>query len=103
MSDDILAQILARLASLEGMEGRLSAEIIKSRGETATLIEGVHTALDGIREDLTVLGGANDHTRRLGDNTREELRSLAELVATIQRAQLKHGSRLDDIERRIPR
>jgi hypothetical protein len=39
--------------------------------------ERVLTSIDEIREDLTVLGGANDHARRLGDNTREELRSLA--------------------------
>jgi hypothetical protein len=66
-------------------------------------MDRLQASLDGIREDLTVLGGANDHARRLGDNTRDELRSLADLVAAIQRAQLKHGTRLDDIERRIPR
>jgi hypothetical protein len=103
MSDDILAQILARLTGLERMEGLLLAEIVRSKGETMARMDRLQASLDGIREDLTVLGGANDHARRLGDNTRDELRSLADLVAAIQRAQLKHGTRLDDIERRIPR
>jgi hypothetical protein len=99
MSDDILAQILARLTGLERMEGRLLAEIVRSKGETMARMDRLQASLDGIREDLS----ANDHARRLGDNTRDELRSLADLVAAIQRAQLKHGTRLDDIERRIPR
>jgi hypothetical protein len=47
-------------------------------------------------------GGANDHTRRLGDNIREELRSLADLVAAMQRSLLKHGTRLDELEKRRP-
>ena len=95
MSDDVLAQLLARLTSLEGMEARLMTRLNNG-------FEAMQTSLDGIREDLTVLGGADAHIRRLGDNTRDELRSLAELVAAIHRAQLKHGSRLDQIERRLP-
>jgi hypothetical protein len=50
MSDD---PVLAAIA-------KLGEEIIKSRGEAAKLIEGVHTALVGIRDDLTVLGSANE-------------------------------------------
>jgi hypothetical protein len=87
--------ILARLTAIEAGQTAL-LDLINAGNER------VLTSIDEIREDLTVLGGANDHARRLGDNTREELRSLADLVAAIQRTQLKHSSRLDDIERRIP-
>ena len=57
MSDDALAQILARLTAIE-------AEIA---------------------------------------SVREELSTLTEDAAAIQREQLKHSARLDDLERRIPR
>ena len=57
MSDDALAQILARLTAIE-------AEIA---------------------------------------SVREELSTLTEDAAAIQREQLKHRARLDDLERRIPR
>ena len=97
MSDDILAQILARLTAIEAGQSGLRTDLMTAR------MDRLQASLDGISEDLTVTGGVNDHTRRLGDNIREELRSLADLVAAIQRAQLKHGTRLDDIERRIPR
>ena len=97
MSDDILAQILARLTAIEAGQSGLRTDLMAAR------MDRLQASLDGIREDLTVTGGVNDHTRRLGHNIREELRSLADLVAAIQRAQLKHGTRLDDIERRIPR
>jgi hypothetical protein len=100
MSEDPILTAIARLGT--DLRAEMAAGFAAGRAETARLIEGVHTALDAIREDLTVLGGADAHTRRLGDNTREELRSLADLVAAIQRAQLKHGTRLDALERRLP-
>jgi hypothetical protein len=83
-------------AYLDGMEGRLMSKM-------SLLVEGLHTAINGIREDLTTLGGANDHTRMLNDNTRDEVRSLTKLVADVQRVQLKHGTRLDDLDRRLSR
>ena len=96
MSDDVLAQILARLTAIEAGQSGLRTDL------TAARMDRLQASPDGLREDLTMTGGANDHARRLGNNIREELRSLADLVAAIQRTQLKHSSRLDDIERRIP-
>jgi hypothetical protein len=85
MSDEpILAAIAELRTSLMGRMDRLQA------------------SLDGIREDLTATADVNDRTRLMGQHTRDELRSLADLVAAIQRTQLKHSNRLDDIERRIP-
>jgi hypothetical protein len=91
------------LAQLTAMEARLLAEIARGRAETTTLIEGVHTALDGIREDLAVLGGADDRIRQAGQNTRDEARAIADSLAAIERLLLKHGTRLDNLERRLPR
>jgi hypothetical protein len=57
MSDDILKAIAALGADLRGEISQLGTdlrdEIVKSRGETAKLIEGVQTSIDDIREDLT--------------------------------------------------
>jgi hypothetical protein len=69
------------------------------RSTEAAMARGFETII----ELLTESGGTNDRTPKPGDNIREELRSLADLVANIQREQLKHGARLDDLERRIPR
>jgi hypothetical protein len=78
----------------------LREEIVKSRGETARLFENVQTSLDGIREDLTVVGAANDRTRQAGQNTRDEGRAIADSLANIERILLKHGTRLDELEKR---
>lgn len=96
MSDQVLKAIAALGADLRG-------EIIKSRSETAKLIEGVQISIDGIREDLTVVGAANDRTRKAGENTRDEGREIANSLANIERILLKHGTRLDDLEKRVPK
>jgi hypothetical protein len=95
MSDGVLKAIAALGTDLRG-------EIIKSRRETAKLIEGVQISIDGIREDLTVIGAANDRTRKAGENTRDEGREIANSLANIERILLKHGTRLDDLEKRVP-
>jgi hypothetical protein len=59
-------------------------------------------AVDAIRDDLTVIGGSNDAIRRANENTRDEVRDLARNVGDMQRVLLKHGSRLDQLERRTP-
>ena len=51
------------MSAREPTNAELLAAINAGRAETAKLIEGVHTALDGIREDLTVL---DDRTRKAG-------------------------------------
>jgi hypothetical protein len=107
MSDAVLAAIAALGADLSAeivqSRAETAADIATSRAETARLIEGVHSALDGIREDLTVLGAANDRTRRSGENTRDEGREIANSLANIERILLKHGTRLDDLEKRLPK
>jgi hypothetical protein len=94
---DMSGAILSAVAQL-GTD--LRAEIEKSRADTARLIEGIQTSLDAIRDDITVLGGTGDRERRKGENTRDEVRDLANGLADIQRVLLKHGTRLDALERR---
>jgi hypothetical protein len=64
--------------------------------------EKLQTSLDGLHEDLTVIGAGNDRTRLAGQNTRDELRAMADSLANIERLLLKHGTRLDDLEKRVP-
>lgn len=97
MSDDPILIAIAKLGT------DLRGEITKSRGEIAKLIEGVQISIDGIREDLTVLGGANDRSRKAGANTRDEGRDVAAALARIEQILLKHSTRLDDLEKRVPR
>jgi hypothetical protein len=77
---------------LEGMEGRLLARMSEQ-------FERVLEVTAAIRDDLTMLGGANDTIRRTNENTRDEIRDLARNVGDMQRVLLKHGTRLDRLER----
>ena len=91
------------MSARDPTNAELLAAINAGRAETAKLIEGVQTSLDGIREDLTVLGATDDRIRKAGDNTRDEVREVANSLANIERVLLKHGTRLDDLEKRVPK
>jgi hypothetical protein len=95
MSDTILAQILDRLTAIEAGQTEL-------RGAVMARMDRLQTSLDGIRDDLAMIGGANDRVRKAGENTRDEGREVANSLASIERILLKHGNRLDDLERRKP-
>lgn len=82
-------------AYLEGMK----AELL---GQLNDRTEQILVSISGIRDDLTVLDAANDRTRKAGDNTRDEAREIASSLANIERILLKHSSRLDDLEKRLP-
>ena len=91
------------MSEREPTNAELLAAINAGRAETSKLLENVRTSLDGIRDDLTVLDAANDRTRKAGDNTRDEGREIAGSLANIERILLKHGTRLDELERRLPK
>ena len=93
MADPILDAIAA-------LGDRITTEIAKSRDETAALFDRLQTSVDGIREDLTVLGATDERIRKHGESTRDEVRAVADSLANIERLLLKHGSRLDALERR---
>ena len=99
MSDDILAAIAQLGTDLRGEIAKLGSDVI---GKLNASEERLLTATDAIRDDITVLGGMSDSTRKAGDNTREEVRDLSRTIADLHRVVLKHGSRLDHIERRLP-
>jgi hypothetical protein len=90
------------LAAIEALGANLRGEIIKTRTDIMARIDTLQTSVDAIRDDLTVLGGGNDSVRRTNENTRDEVRDLARNVGDMQRILLKHGTRLDKLERRTP-
>jgi hypothetical protein len=103
MSDD---PILAALARLEAGQNKLRTdflgELAATRADIMERLDRLQTSTDAIRDDLTVLGGANDAIRRGAGNVRDELGDLARNIGDMQRVLLKHGSRLDQLERRAP-
>jgi hypothetical protein len=90
------------LAAIEALGANLRGEIIKTRTDIMARIDTLQTSVDAIRDDLTVPGGGNDSVRRTNENTRDEVRDLARNVGDMQRILLKHGTRLDQLERRTP-
>ena len=92
VSDD---PILAALAQLEA--GQISLRV-----DLMARLDGLQITVDAIRDDLTVLAAPTDGIRRAAENTRDELRDLSRNVADMQRVVLKHGTRLDQLERRTP-
>jgi hypothetical protein len=107
MSDD---PVLAALARLEAGQGELSTrlaqveagqsamrtematfrsgvmdELGKTRGVIMEKIEGVQADIGRIRDDIAVNFGAVDAVKRANDNTREELRSVGDLVTAMVR------------------
>jgi hypothetical protein len=92
MSDD---PVIAALARLEAGQTKLRVDLMER-------MDQLQTGVDAIRDDLTVLGGSSDAVRRTNENTREEVRDLARIVGDMQRILLKHGTRLDQLERGAP-
>jgi hypothetical protein len=78
------------------------AAIAELRGTMMARMDRFQASLDGIRDDLTVIGAANDRVRLAGENTRDEGREIADALANIERILLKHGTRLDELEKRRP-
>jgi hypothetical protein len=93
---ELLAAINAIDAKVTGLDNALEA----ARGQFNDRTEQILVSINSIREDLTVLGGANDRLRRLNENTRDEGRDVSTALANIERILLKHGTRLDDLEKR---
>jgi hypothetical protein len=95
MSDDVLKALAVLGADLCG-------EIIQGRSEIR-LIEVVQLSINGIGEDLAVFRAAKDRARKAGENTRDEVRDVANSLAAIERILLKHATRLEALEKRVPK
>jgi hypothetical protein len=75
MTDD---ELRALLAGIEDRLGARSAAIMDR-------LDRLQDSLTGIRDDIAVNYGATDAARRANDNTREEMRSLAEVQMVMVR------------------
>jgi uncharacterized coiled-coil DUF342 family protein len=78
MSDEVLSVILNTLTRLETGQEALRTDVMAR-------IDRLQDAVTAIRADIAVNYGAADHVRRANDNTREEVRALADTVSAMER------------------
>ena len=81
--------------SLEGVEqgqreivalvGRVQAEATRTRSDIMARMDRLQDAITAIRDDIAVNFGTPDQARRANDNTREDLRTLGDVVAAMQK------------------
>ena len=103
MTEDPLAALERRLTDhIAAVQETISNAISKASSALMARLDRLQTSVDAVRDDIAVTMGANDATRKAHDNTREETRDLSNQVAELRRVMLKHGSRLDEIERQLP-
>ena len=101
MSDDALSMVLAALIRPEGNLTKVQDDLTALRGDQTSLRVDTMARLDrhenhltSIRNDIPrkllrdfagVAMGGTDHVRRISDNTREDVRGLAEQLETMWR------------------
>jgi uncharacterized coiled-coil DUF342 family protein len=78
MSDERDTPILAALARLEASHAALRVDLMAR-------MDRLEDGLTAIRTDIAVNFGAADAAKRANDNTREEVRSLSEMVSALVR------------------
>jgi hypothetical protein len=88
MSDDPILVAIAQLRS----------DFLTELGETrAALME----RLDRVRDDIGVNFGRADAVQRANEHTREDLRSLTEMVTTMVRRVRKQDERIEWLETKV--
>lgn len=80
-----------RLDQLEAGQNKLRADVMER-------IDRVQNAVTQLRDDYAVNFGASDAVKRANENTREELRSLSEVVFTLVRQLRAVSGRVDQLE-----
>ena len=85
MSDDALSMVLGALVRLEGNLAKVQDELTSLRADTMGRLDRHENHLTSIRDDISVAMGGTDHMRRISDNTREDVRGLAEQLGTMWR------------------
>lgn len=78
MSDEPNRSILAALARLEAGQTSLRVDLMAR-------MDRLEDGLTAIRDDIAVNFGTSDAVKRAHDNTREEMRSLSEMVSALVR------------------
>lgn len=79
------ADILAALGRLEAGQERLEGALGQLRAVVMERIDRLQDSMTAIRDDIAVNFGTADAAQRANDNTRSELRSLAEILTGMQR------------------
>lgn len=85
MSDDALSMVLGALVRLEGNLAKVQDDLAALRIDTMARLDRHENHLTSIRDDISVAMGGTDHVRRISDNTREDVRGLAEQLGTMWR------------------
>lgn len=85
MSDEPDDPIVAALGRLEAGQSSLQAGQTSLRVDLMARMDRLEDGLTAIRNDIAVNFGAADTVRRANDNTREEVRSLADVVSALVR------------------
>ena len=94
MSDDALSMVLGALVRLEGNLAKVQDDLTSLRVDTMARLDRHENHLTSIRDDIPrkslrdfagVAMGGTDHMRRISDNTREDVRGLAEQLGTMWR------------------
>jgi chromosome segregation ATPase len=92
------AKLEAGQASLEGRQAGLEAGQAKLRGDLMDRMDRLENNLTAIRDDIAVNHGTVDQVRRANDNTREELRSLGDVVMAMERQILRLKTDVEDLK-----
>ena len=85
MSDDALSMVLGALVRLEGNLAKVQDDLAALRIDTMARLDRHGNHLTSIRDDISVAMGGTDRVRRISDNTREDVRGLAEQLGTMWR------------------
>jgi chromosome segregation ATPase len=111
MSEDPILAAIEQLRTdlggrIDGLDGRIDSLRNQLDERDARLMSWVNDGnerilnqLTAIREDIATNYGTADAVRRANDNTREELKSLSDVVAAMQRQYLRLRSEVDELKR----
>jgi methyl-accepting chemotaxis protein len=93
MADDDTTRILAAIERLEAGQILLRTELTASMDQLRTLLrtelmarmDRLQDSITSIRDDIAVNYGSSEAARKANDNTREEVRTLHDLVGNMMR------------------
>ncbi len=95
--DARLSAMGARIGRIDATLEALDRNVDKLRGETGGWMERIENRLTAIREDIVVNLGATHAVRRIGGNTRDELRDLGDTVAALHQKLVRLQTQVDDM------
>jgi hypothetical protein len=93
MSDDPMQAVLAALARLEAGQVQLRVDLMAR-------LDRMQDTITAIRDDIAMNYGTAEHVRRANDNTRDELRALADTQMAMLRQIQRLRTDLDELKGR---